>query len=94
MPKRILKYRTETFHAVQKLSLPKGAEILLVNHQESYMTIWALVDEAAPLEQREFLVMCTGDRQEPGTKHIGSYINFSAYEVIHVFEREAANGQG
>lgn len=78
----------------QKISLPKGAEILSVQSQNQFPCIWAIVDSAvdAETEEREFEVFGTGhpyyNNVHFGQEHkfIGTFqLNGGAF-VGHLFE--------
>lgn len=73
----------------QKLSMPKGAEILSVQNQNDTIHLWALVDLPEPeSESRRFVIIGTG-QEHVKSKFIN--LNFLATVQIgilvwHVFE--------
>lgn len=71
----------------QIINLPKGAKILDIQTQYNEPKLWALVDEKAELEKREFAIYGTGN---PLPDDIGEYLaTFQIHEgqlVFHVFE--------
>lgn len=78
---------------VTTLDLPKGAEVLTVNAQRSFLCLWASVDPDAETEQREFLVIGTGHKLNFDLKkenYIGTIHqmegSFFMTMVWHVFE--------
>lgn len=59
--KTIFKYRLDPATTERHLiSMPVGAAILVAQNQREHVTLWAEVDDANPLEEREFLVCMTG----------------------------------
>lgn len=72
------------------LEMPKGAEILTVQSQHESACIWALVDSEAPLEDRHFDVVGTGQPiEETGIKrkYIGTFQLGGGALVYHLFEK-------
>jgi hypothetical protein len=83
---RILKYElTEAYK--QTIILPKDAKVLDVQMQRGKPTMWALVDERNPSEQRSFVLHATGAQLPPllGT-YVATFQDFSKGLVWHVFE--------
>jgi len=76
------------------VDIPAGAEIVHVGEQNSQPVLWALVDDAAPPEPREFWVYGTGHpiSQPDQLVHLGTVqVPPNAYllqELVwHVFEK-------
>jgi hypothetical protein len=72
------------------VEMPKGAKILTVQMQGDDVCMWAMVDPAAPLERRQFLVVGTG-HDIPGADALTYLGTFQPDEggsplVFHVFE--------
>jgi hypothetical protein len=78
------------------VSMPAGAEVLNVDHQNGQVVLWAMVDPEARTHQRKFDIVGTGlavddlfmeDREYIGTAQIppNNPMAFSAL-VLHVFE--------
>lgn len=89
MEQVIWKFPLKTTDA-QKLSLPKGAEILCVQTQFNEPCLWALVEEG----NTEFRVFETFGTGHPvhcdmgvDRKYIGTYQLDGGSLVFHVFER-------
>lgn len=55
MKKTIWKFTLEV-KDIQTLDMPKGAEILTVQFQETHGQLWALVDPNAEMEERDFAI--------------------------------------
>lgn len=67
------------------LILPKGAELLTVQHQNDIPRLWARVDPLAPLESRHIRIIETGEEfNEPSATHISTW-QHGPY-VWHAFE--------
>ena len=68
-----------------KVQMPVGAEILTTQFKNDTLQIWALVDPAAPLEYRKFVV-CFTEQELSDTEM--RYVNTSHDDSIywHVFE--------
>jgi len=64
--------------------MPEDAEIVYVNEQNGFPTMWALVDDSAPTMERIFFICGTGDVIRRDAKYVGS-IRDGEY-VRHVFE--------
>lgn len=73
----------------QTILMPKGAELLIAQLQGGQGCLWALVDDAAPREERTIEIHGTGNpiHQDMGIerKYIGTFQQ-EAF-VWHVFER-------
>lgn len=85
----IFKYPLET-EGQQFISLPKGAEVLTVQVQNSKPCIWALVNPELITELREFRVFGTGhpiDCSRAELKYIGTYQLLEGRFIGHLFER-------
>ncbi len=70
-----------------RIQLPADAEVLHVaEHPRDEISLWALVDEQAAHEPREFVIVGTGwPIQHDQLQHIGSVVLRSGF-VYHVFE--------
>jgi len=77
--------------AIQKISMPKNAEILYVDSQTETLCLWALVDPKEEEEDRTLEIFGTGHVVPYGMgvsrKHIGSFQMHLGAIVLHVFER-------
>lgn len=84
---KIFKYSLDVTD-VQRLAMPKGAQVLTVQAQHGQPKLWALVDEKAPNEVREFLTIGTGNPAPvtPRDTYIGTYQMHNGELVFHVFE--------
>jgi hypothetical protein len=75
---------------VQTIKIPKGAEILTVQMQDSFPCLWVLVDPTAHLESRIFEIFGTGNpiTSDMGTsrKYIATFQLNEGRLVFHVFE--------
>lgn len=84
--KTIWKYGFENGPSVTH-SMPKGAQILHVDVQESIICFWALVDSDAQFELRDFQVFGSGHPIDVQIKeHLGTVLVDQF--VWHVFEVE------
>jgi hypothetical protein len=75
----------------QALQMPKGAQILSVQVQGENAQLWALCDENAPRETRQFAIHGTGNPMpdgDPGS-YVGTYQLYEGKLVFHVFELPA-----
>ena len=79
---KIWKYVLET--DVNRLEMPKGARVLCVHEQHGRVFLWALVDETAEVEEREFEIFGTGQEGVCG-EYIGTA--YTRGFVWHVFEQ-------
>lgn len=75
-----------------RLTMPQGAQILAVQEQHGQACLWAMVDSAAPLVEREFEVYSTGHEipaLDAGEErvHVGTFQLEGGMLVFHVFER-------
>ena len=72
----------------QTLNMPKGAKILTVQTQGEEAQLWALCDETAPKEPRQFVIHGTGNPMPPGDPgtYIATYQLMGGSLVFHVFE--------
>ena len=71
-----------------KLDIPRSAEVLKVDVQESKLVVWTLSNISLPLEKRHFVLY--GDEQIMPTKH-GHYcgtVQMNGGKVVfHVFDK-------
>ncbi len=69
------------------LDLPRGAEILTVQVQDSRPQIWALVNPENPIESRNFHLAGTGDSiNERNLIYIGTFQMSNGNNIWHLFE--------
>lgn len=89
--KTIWKYRLETLDT-QTILMPKSAQVLDVQIQNSILQLWALVIPTALDEERTFRIYGTGHGMpdEPG-RYIASYKLERGALVFHVFETALAD---
>lgn len=72
----------------QIISMPKGAKLLDVQMQFDVPCLWALCDELATKEDREFLMIGTGvpiSTIEPIGEYVGTFQIIQGNYVFHVF---------
>lgn len=74
------------------LEMPVGAEFLHTAVQDDVVTIWALVNPAARLENRTFTVYGTGHviQNPDDLTYLGSCLEDGGRFVWHVFENTPA----
>lgn len=70
----------------QFLSIPEGAEILLVHGQTNRIGIWAEVDVQASRAPRWFIILPTGEQIPENGEYLGTA--FVGPYVFHVYELE------
>ena len=74
--------------------MPKGAKVLSFQVQLEQLTFWALVNENAPLESRDFIVAGTGrtipKALEDWLHYIGTAQQAGGALVWHLFEATPA----
>jgi hypothetical protein len=74
----------------QTINMPAGAKILTVQNQCNDITLWAEVEEKAPIEKRFIEIFGTGSRFGSGSRtYIGTVLMLDDGLVWHVYEREA-----
>lgn len=83
--KTIYKYRLETT-GLQIVLMPAGAEILSAQLQDRAISFWAIVDSQAPLRQRCFEVLETGNSIPEGKRTYISTVQAGLW-IWHIFER-------
>ena len=83
MTRRVWKYTLE-FHTPSVFDMPEDAEIVHVNEQNGFPTMWVLVDDCAPTMERIFFICGTGDAIRRDAKYVGS-VHDGEY-VWHIFE--------
>ena len=88
----VWKFAVESLSDLVHVYMPKGAKVLSVGMQGSWLTFWALVDPDAKDEQRQFRVCGTGHPVHPS--EIGAFIGtvFERGFVWHVFEAKDGGG--
>lgn len=71
----------------QIISLPKGAQLLTVQVQNSWPYLWALVDTSQSNEERKILICGTGHKMTNViTQYIATFQMENGSLVFHVFE--------
>jgi len=83
MAKVIYKYAIERLHD-NVLEMPTGAEFLHVDVQDGRAVAWFMIDTTAPLSDRGFEIIGTGQAIPQGRKYLGTYQE-PPY-VWHLFE--------
>jgi hypothetical protein len=73
----------------QRISMPRGAEILSVGNQRDTLCMWASVDAEAPLVNRCFEIRGTGEKIPHSVGNPRKFVGTVIMEpfVWHVFER-------
>lgn len=82
---RIYKYQMRSDKA--SFLMPKGAKIVHCDNQNNYVTLWALHDEDAPLEERKFEFFPTGVGVDVEGVYIATVLCLGGAYVWHVFEQ-------
>lgn len=73
----------------QLVDIPRGGKVLSAQIQRDTLCIWALVDDAAPVEPRTFYVHGTGHKLlDPTARFIGTVQMRGGALIFHVFEKE------
>jgi hypothetical protein len=70
------------------IDMPRGAQPLDVQMQGALPHVWALVDDTAPREPRQFVIVGTGDNAAGVGRHVGTWQQ--AGYVFHLFEAPQA----
>jgi hypothetical protein len=86
---RIFKYPIERPEQGLFIRMPKGAVILTVQTQNETPCIWALVDESAEHEMREFRMYGTGHEIKEDIEklqYVGTFQLRGGSLVFHLFE--------
>jgi hypothetical protein len=74
------------------IRMPAGAQLLRFDLQDDVPTLWALVDDSSPVEDRTFRLAGTGhplDELRRNARYIGTVL-MSAGLVLHLFENPQA----
>lgn len=66
-------------------AMPTGAEVLCVQLQKGQPCVWALVDEQAPVVQREFNWRGTGHPMGNAGRYVGTVQLADGALVFHLF---------
>ena len=78
------------------IQLPRGAEVLCCRERCERITLWALVDPAAELEERVFDVVPTGHQftrsEGEALTYLGTCLFLNGEFVLHAFEVRAKGG--
>ena len=84
----IWKYKLDPVQGkTQSIMMPCWSNILDVQMQGSEPVLWALVDPSTPMEEREFLLVWTGEERDD-LGDIGYIGTFQAGPVVwHLFEK-------
>lgn len=69
-----------------ELMMPAGARLLHVGHQDGALMLWAEVDEQAPAERRQFVVVGTGWGKPADAEVYVGTVQIQNGLVWHVFE--------
>ena len=73
------------------IAMPAGSTVLAVQTLNGTPSLWALVDPSAPLEDRHFLLVATGEQFDAEAKNAQYIATFQIVEahtlVFHLFER-------
>lgn len=69
-----------------ELMMPAGARLLHVGHQDGALMLWAEVDEQAPAERRQFVVVGTGWGKPADAEVYVGTVQAPNGLVWHVFE--------
>ena len=85
--KVIYKYELDVIDR-QAIKMPKGANILSIQVQNGEPHIWAMVDNEAETELRDFATIGTGNpvHIDPTSPFIATYQIMEGALVFHVFE--------
>jgi len=85
--KTIWKFKIE-LEDTFSIEMPKDAEILTIQEQESLIQMWALLNPNAEKEIRNFEIFGTGHPVGEGVrKYIGTFQLREGRLVFHLFER-------
>ena len=78
---------------VQEIMAPAGAEMLCAREQHERICVWYRCDPSAPLTQRTFAIVGTGNPSpDSDGRYLGSAMLQGGDLVLHVFERTALLG--
>jgi hypothetical protein len=67
------------------VQLPIGAVVIATQYQRGELCIWAIVDPAAEMEDRQIHIIGTGKPIPDGVEYVGTVQDNSGYYVWHVF---------
>ena len=86
--KKIFKYDLHYYSVPELVRLPKGAEIIDFQIQNSSFKLWALIDPKQKEEEKRVFVLITTGQEIPWsiTKHFGTRIIQETGIVIHLLE--------
>ena len=85
--KTVWKYTLTLDEDLNFLEMPKDAEILTVQIQHGFPTLWVLVDPSAPFEIRVVRVAGTGHELPDNIgKYIGTFQIYEGSMIVHVFD--------
>jgi hypothetical protein len=82
----------ESGETTRQFVLPKGAEVVAVKAEKlpnDVITIWLTVDDEAPLVNRYFKLLITGQEIPEGATYHGTVVTYNAYQqrvVLHLLE--------
>lgn len=81
-------WKFELAGGIDKIEMPRGAQILCVQAQRDSPQLWALVDPNAPKVTRVFRTYGTGwDFDATGLSYVGTFQLGGGSLVFHVFEQ-------
>lgn len=84
---KIFKFRLESIER-QVVAMPRHARILSVDHQTDQLAVWAVCDEGEELEERDFLIIGTGNavpKVEKSFAFVGTVVTRGGAFASHVF---------
>ena len=85
----IWKYPLNFLHELNDIEMPKGSQVLTVDHQHGQVVMWVAVDPDAPKVHRRICIVPTGQRTERRLvekQHIGTLLMLQGEFVIHIFD--------
>jgi len=84
--KTVWKFAFEVVMDEVVIRMPKGAETLCVQVQNSAPCLWALVDADAPMRVHKFQVRGTGHNADDVGSYVGTFQSHGGAFVGHVFD--------
>ena len=72
--KRIFKYELEWALGLQTITMPQDAEVLTAQLQNGAIQVWAIVDQFAACEKRDFYLAFTG-KPLPDEVQVAKYLS-------------------
>ena len=87
--KTIWKYQLDPTEKHQEFRMPRDSNILDVQLQGGIPVFWATVDTDTPMEERQFLLVDTGEKVSGYPVYIGTFqIGHTVYHLFEEFEDE------